>query len=212
MAVDLDLAKFATPGIDPIRPIARSISTTRVGPVTTGVERTSAGRLDKRSGIMRSVSRGFVLAAVAILALSSSVVAGEQRPMSGGFTIGVVPVEQRCGPNALTIGFSGAGWATHLGRITGTGSNCTEFSLATSAVAIWDGVATYVAADGSTITLAYEGSQEAPDAGVAQAMTVNTVISGTGRFADAEGSWTDTGVIDFTTGVYVGEISGWISY
>jgi hypothetical protein len=161
---------------------------------------------------MRGVTRALLLAAVATVAVSSTVMAAERRPMAGGFTIGVVPVEQRCGPNALTIGFSGAGLATHLGRMTGTGSNCTEFSLAGSAVGIWDGVATYVAADGSTLTLSYEGSQEAPVAGVAQATTINTVVSGTGRFAGAEGSWTDTGSIDFTTGVYVGEISGWISY
>jgi hypothetical protein len=161
---------------------------------------------------MRTIRRAMILAAIATLIAGSAAVAAERRPMRGGFTIGVVPVEQRCGPNALTIGFSGAGWATHLGRITGTGSNCTEFSLAGGAVAIWDGVATYVAADGSTITMAYEGSQDAPVAGVARAATVNTVVSGTGRFADAEGSWTDSGSIDFTTGVYVGEISGWISY
>lgn len=161
---------------------------------------------------MRTMTRAMLLAAIAALVFGSSVVAGERRPMSGGFTIGVVPVEQRCGPNALTIGFSGAGLATHVGRMTGFGSNCTEFSLAGSAVGIWDGVATYVAADGSSITMSYEGTQQAPVAGAAQAVTVNTVVSGTGRFAGAEGSWTDTGTIDFTTGVYVGEISGWISY
>ena len=161
---------------------------------------------------MRTIRRATLLAAIATLAVGSTVLAAERRPMTGGFTIGVVPVEQRCGPNALTIGFSGAGLATHLGRMTGTGSNCTEFSLAGSAVGIWDGIATYVAADGSSLTMSYEGSQGAPVAGVAQAMTVNTVESGTGRFAGAEGSWTDTGTIDFSTGVYVGEISGWISY
>lgn len=161
---------------------------------------------------MRTIRRAVLLAVIATLAAGSSVVASERRPMSGGFTIGVVPVEQRCGPNALTIGFSGAGLATHLGRMTGTGSNCTEFTLAGAAVGIWDGVATYVAADGSTLTMSYEGSQEAPVAGTARATTVNTVVSGTGRFEGAEGSWIDTGSIDFTTGVYVGEISGWISY
>jgi hypothetical protein len=121
-------------------------------------------------------------------------------------------VEQRCGPDALTIGFEGAGLATHLGRMTGTGSNCTEFSLATDAVAIWDGIATYTAADGSTITTVYEGVQQAPVVGVATSVTINTIVAGTGRFERAEGSFTASGPIDFTTGLVSHTFSGWISY
>ena len=132
--------------------------------------------------------------------------------MTGHFTVGVVPVEQRCGPNALTIGFEGVGIATHLGRMTGFGSNCTEFSLATGPVAIWDGIATYVAADGSSVTVSYEGAQGAPVNGVATSVTPSTIISGTGRFEGAEGSWIVSGPIDFTTGVFNGAIEGWIDY
>lgn len=149
---------------------------------------------------------------LATLTVSGATLAGHSRPMTGHFTVGVVPVEQRCGPNALTIGFEGAGIATHLGLMTGTGSNCTEFGLATGSVAVWDGIATYVAADGSSITLTYEGVQEAPVNGAAQTVTTNTVVSGTGRFAGAEGSWEGTGVIDFTTGRFDGAIAGWIGY
>ena len=146
------------------------------------------------------------------LSLSTSAFAGDQRPMAGHFTVAVVPVEQRCGPNALTIGFEGTGNATHLGRMTGTGSNCTELSLGTGAVAIWGGTATFVAADGSSVTVTYEGAQEAPVAGAATAITENTVVSGTGRFAGADGSWTTTGTIDFTTGFFTGAFDGWIGF
>lgn len=149
---------------------------------------------------------------IATLAVSSAALAGHSRPMTGHFTVAVVPVEQRCGPNALTIGFEGAGVATHLGRMTGSGSNCTEFGLATESVAIWDGIATYVAADGSSITVSYEGVQETPANGAARTVTTNTVVSGTGRFAGAEGSWEGTGVIDFTTGLFDGVIAGRIGY
>ena len=161
---------------------------------------------------MRSIALATALGLLVALCLAAAANAGDRRPMSGHFTVGVVPVEQRCGPKALTIGFEGAGIATHLGRMTGTGSNCTEFSLGTNAVAIWDGVATYVAADGSSITMSYEGRQQTPVGGVASAFTTNTVVSGTGRFAGASGSWIDSGEIDFTTGFYTGEISGWINY
>ena len=149
---------------------------------------------------------------ISALTLSGAALGGQSRPMTGHFTVGVVPVEQRCGPNALTIGFEGAGIATHLGHMTGSGSNCTEFGLASESVAIWDGTATYVAADGSSITLSYEGVQETPANGAARTFVTNTVVSGTGRFAGAEGSWDGSGVIDFTTGLFDGVIAGWIAY
>jgi hypothetical protein len=161
---------------------------------------------------MRSVALSIALALLAALTLSASVLAGDRRPMTGHYTIGVAPVEQRCGPNALTIGFEGVGIATHLGRMTGTGSNCTEFTLATASVAIWDGIATYTAADGSSLTVSYEGVQGAPTGGVAMASTTSTVVSGTGRFEGAHGSWTASGTIDFTTGLVNDTFSGWISY
>jgi hypothetical protein len=132
--------------------------------------------------------------------------------MHGSFSVGVVAVEQRCGSNALTIGFEGDGIATHLGRMEGTGSNCTTFDLATSAVPISDGLATFVAADGSSISTSYEGTQAAPVAGRATTTTTFTVLSGTGRFEGASGSWTSSGVLDFATGQFDGSFSGWIGY
>ena len=154
------------------------------------------------------------LGAVLLLAaaLAGPVAAAERRPMHGGYTIGVVPVEQRCGPEALTIGFEGVGIATHLGRMEGTGSNCTSFNLTSEAVPIWDGLATFVAADGSSISMTYEGAQDAPVDGRATAANTFTIVSGTGRFEGATGSWTSSEVIDFMTGVDRGSFSGWISY
>ena len=165
----------------------------------------------RNSLIRRTVgSLGAVLLLTA--ALAGSVAAEARRPMHGNYTITVVPVEQRCGPNALTLGFEGAGIATHLGRLEGTGSNCTTFDLASGAVPIWDGLATFVAADGSSIEMTYEGTQEAPVDGSATVSSSFTVVSGTGRFEGAAGSWTSSGVIDFTTGQFRGSLDGWISY
>jgi hypothetical protein len=161
---------------------------------------------------MRSFALSMAFALLAALTLSASVLAGDQRPLKGHYTIGVAPVEQRCGPNALTIAFEGVGTATHLGRMTGTGSNCTEFTLATESVGIWDGIATYTAADGSSVTVSYEGVQQAPVAGVATASTTSVIVSGTGRFEGAQGSWTAFGTIDFTTGLVSDTFAGWISY
>ena len=166
----------------------------------------------QRNPMWRRTVGSLGAALVLMSALATSVAANEQRPIHGQYTVNVVPVEQRCGPDALTIGFEGVGISTHLGRMTGTGSNCTSFSLGTEAVPIWSGQATFVAADGSSITTTYEGAQAAPADGRATTSTTFTVVSGTGRFEGASGSWPSAGVIDFTTGTFSGAFSGWISY
>ena len=142
---------------------------------------------------------------------TASAAAGEQRPVSGQFTAQAGPAEPRCG-DALTLGFEIRGFAAHLGALTGSGSHCTEWTLATSAVAIWDGLATFTAADGSTLSSTSAGAQAAPIAGVATFEVTHTITGGTGRFADADGVWIVTGTIDFTTGTLSGQVAGWLSY
>lgn len=161
---------------------------------------------------MRSTARSALVALILLLASSAPAFADSARPMHGQISLTVVPADPRCGPDALTLGLAGVGIATHLGSITGSATNCTEFTLATEAVDTWDGIATYVAADGSTLTTAYAGSQEAPVAGAASAETTHTVIGGTGRFTGATGLWTIRGQIDFVSGTFNGSMSGWIQY
>ena len=164
---------------------------------------------------MRSIRPTILLALMALLMTVGVAQAEHQRPMKGSYSLAVLPfelVEQRCGANALTIGFEGVGIATHLGRITGRGSNCTEFSLFTEEVPIYDGLATFVAADGSTLSTSYDGVQHEPVNGVAASQTNFTVLSGTGRFEGASGSFTSFDVIDFVAGTVKGNLSGWISY
>ncbi|HEX9550923.1 MAG TPA: hypothetical protein VF971_07495, partial [Candidatus Limnocylindrales bacterium] len=134
---------------------------------------------------------------IIVAALTAPIAAAsQQRPMEGKFTGAPALAEQRC-PGALTIGHEVAGTATHLGRFTGSGTNCTEFTFATESVAIWDGIVVIEAADGSTLLLTAEGRQEAPVNGVATYAHVDTVVGGTGRFAEAEGVITVSGSIDF---------------
>ena len=151
---------------------------------------------------------GLIVAAI----VATPVAAADQRPMSGQFTARAAPTAPRCGPDALTIGFEIEGVATHLGSLTGTGSNCTEFTLTTNAVAVWDGLVTLTAADGSTVTSTYAGAQGAPVAGIAPFENTLTITGGTGRFSDADGVWTLTGTLDFTTGSIDGRVAGWLSY
>ena len=154
-----------------------------------------------RAGLALAFALGTVLPAAA----------AERRPFSGEFTGLGIQADQRC-PGALTIGHQVSGVATHIGRFTGTGTNCTEFTFATESVAIWDGIVTIRAADGSTLTLTAEGSQSAPVAGIASYTHTDTVVSGTGRFADATGVLVLTGTIDFSTFAVTGSVQGWLSY
>lgn len=160
------------------------------------------------------MTRYMISTALALMLVLGAVLpaaASEERPFSGEFTGFGIQAAQRC-PDALTIGHEVSGVATHLGRFTGTGTNCTEFTLATEAVAIWDGNITIRGADGSLLTMTSEGSQRAPVAGVASYTQTATVVSGTGRFADASGVLVLTGTIDFNTFAVTGTVSGWLSY
>jgi hypothetical protein len=161
---------------------------------------------------MRAIRLAIVLASVFALVASGSVAGGEERPMTGRFSATVLPVAQRCGPDALTIGFDISGVATHFGRLTGIGSNCTELTLATSAVGIWEGEATLTAADGSTVTTVASGTQQAPVDGIATFAITHTVTGGSGRMADAGGVWSLSGTINFLTGTVEGTVDGWLSY
>jgi hypothetical protein len=160
---------------------------------------------------MRTLVTAAVLVMTLTLAVAAPVSASEARPMRGSFEGTVFLPAPRCGSD-LTVGFGGAGNATHFGQLTGAATNCTLFSLGTDAVPVYDGEATFTAADGSAVLTTYEGVQAAPVAGVATYSTTITVVGGTGRFADADGVWLVTGTLDFTTGSIDGHIDGWLAY
>lgn len=160
---------------------------------------------------MTRVLSATVLTLILLVGVAVPVSAGDQRPVHGQFSGSGIGVDQRCAGN-LTIGFAISGVVAHMGRMTGGGSNCTSFALGTEAVAIWDGIAVLTAADGSTLTLTYEGSQGVPSDGVASYLHSDTVVSGTGRFDGASGQITVEGVIDLTDLTVDGVVSGWISY
>jgi hypothetical protein len=157
-----------------------------------------------------SIGTALLLSVALVLPVS----ADDQLPVRGQFTGAGVNVDQRCA-GELTIGFAIDGVLSHLGRMTGGGTNCTEFTLGMQSVPIWDGIAIVTAADGSTLTLAYEGQQGAPVNGVAPFSHSDTVVAGTGRFTGATGQLTVEGLIDFSRFPEVavtGTVSGWISY
>lgn len=160
---------------------------------------------------IRSMRMPLTLALVAMLAMPGTTVAADQRPVRGEFTISLVAASHDCGAD-LPLAFAGDGIVSHLGRMTGSAMHCTEFGLLTESVAVWDGVALFVAADGSTITSNYSGRQDQPVDGVATVVTTHELVGGTGRFSAVDGGWTFTGVVDFNAGASSGTVAGWISY
>ncbi|CAN5597244.1 hypothetical protein BH23CHL7_BH23CHL7_22260 [soil metagenome] len=161
--------------------------------------------------MFRRISGGaLALLLAATFALPAA--AGQQRPMKGTFSGSPAAVDPRCGPDALTIAFTLQGVATHLGRFTGSGSNCTEFDFFLDSAAIWEGLTIIKAADGSTLTLDATGLQQAPVDGIASYSHTDNVLGGTGRFANATGVLTISGQINFNTGSVTGTVEGWLSY
>jgi hypothetical protein len=164
---------------------------------------------------MKLLTLSTTLAVAIVMALVAPASAGDQRPMRGHFTGSAIPTDPRCGTD-VTIGFAVSGNATHLGRLTGIGSNCTEPTFVFEAVDIWDGIIVLAAADGSTLTFTSSGTQTAPAAGVASFLQELEVIDGTGRFDGASGEMTISGLIDLTPfplpPVVTGTVSGWVSY
>ena len=162
----------------------------------------------------RSVTRRAIPALILIVALLSMAMpamAATERPFRGSFTGVAVLAEPRCGSD-VTLGFAAFGTATHLGRIEGQASNCSDESFPVASVDVFDGVVTFVAADGSTITAEYEGVQQAPVHWVAAYSITMTVVGGTGRFEGASGSWSTSGLLDFNDLTITGAFDGWIAY
>lgn len=152
-----------------------------------------------------------MLIVVLLLSLAMPALAATERPFRGSF-MGVAGfVEPRCGSD-VTLGFAAIGTASHLGRIEGQASNCSNPSFPVTAVDVRDGHVTLVAADGSTVTASYEGRQEAPVDGVAAYSITMTVVGGTGRFEGASGSWAASGLLDFNDLTITGAFDGWIAY
>lgn len=103
----------------------------------------------------------------------------------------------RCSvPANWIIGIAGSGEGARLGDLTWSVEHCSRFTptgpnmAGTGSYA--DGVMTYVAANGDELHLTHTGTFEIVD-GVSYIEGTATIVGGTGRFAGASGSLTETG-------------------
>jgi hypothetical protein len=104
----------------------------------------------------------------------------------------------------LSVTRDGTGTATYLGKFT---EHITlQVNIPTSHAT---GVATFTAANGDTLTATVDGlGTPTTTPGVVSIVEVYTITGGTGRFADATGSFTLESTLDQSTGVSTGTFSG----
>jgi hypothetical protein len=108
-------------------------------------------------------------------------------------------------PPFLSVLIEGTGNATHLGRFTVEIPHIVNAMNRTSA-----GTYEFTAANGDTLTAGFTGQSTLTAPGVLSIVETATITGGTGRFADATGSFTVERSFNQVTGVTTGSFEGTI--
>src|SRR5262245_38666728 len=147
---------------------------------------------------------GLVAAFAVSLASVAVSAAAAEKPFKG--TVNAVETGTIIGPTRFLVR-DGGGTATHLGKYT---EHITmQINLPTRHSM---GTATFTAANGDTLTATVEGQATPASPGVLSIVEVYTVTGGTGRFADATGTFTLNSTVNQATGVSSGTFGGAIDY
>ena len=109
-------------------------------------------------------------------------------------------------PPFLSVLIEGTGNATHLGRFTVEIPHVVNAMNRTSV-----GTYEFTAANGDTLTAGFTGQSTLTAPGVLSIVETATITGGTGRFADATGSFTVERSFNQVTGVTTGSFEGTIS-
>jgi len=109
-------------------------------------------------------------------------------------------------PPFLSVSIEGTGNATHLGRFTVEIPHVVNTTNRTST-----GTYEFTAANGDTLTAGFTGQATLTAPGVLSIVEIATITGGTGRFADATGSFTVERLFNQVTGVTTGSFEGAIT-
>jgi hypothetical protein len=109
-------------------------------------------------------------------------------------------------PPFLSVLIEGTGNATHLGRFIMEIPHAVNTTNRTST-----GTYEFTAANGDTLTAGFTGQATLIAPGVLSVAETATITGGTGRFADANGSFTVERVFNQLTGLTTGSFEGTIS-
>jgi hypothetical protein len=99
----------------------------------------------------------------------------------------------------------GTGTATYLGKYTEHATFQVDVRTGSAT-----GTATFTAANGDTLTASVVGQGTVTGPTTRSIVEVYTITGGTGRFADATGTFTLERTLDLATGVSTGAFSGTI--
>jgi hypothetical protein len=109
-------------------------------------------------------------------------------------------------PPFLSVSIEGTGNATNLGRFTVEIPHVVNTTNRTST-----GTYEFTAANGDTLTAGFTGQATLTAPGVLSIVETASITGGTGRFADATGSFTAERVFNQVTGVTTGALQGVIT-
>ena len=144
------------------------------------------------------------MAAMILTAVAVPAAAQKQVPFKG--TIQGVDQDTAFTPTTVSVTTKGTGIATHLGQFSFKLDNTVTFPAGTSV-----GSATFVAANGDTISATVTGSGEFIPPDLISIMETYTITGGTGRFAGAQGTFIverlASPVTFMTSGSFVGSIT-----
>jgi hypothetical protein len=145
------------------------------------------------------------LSVLAMLALASTVTAGEQLPFKGTLQ---GDVTRTGAPPVITVNISAAGNATQLGQFAVSIPHSVTVATKTAT-----GAYLFVAANGDTLTATFTGaSAPLPTDPTVLAIVENaTITGGTGRFEGATGSFTAERLYDTIAGTTTGTFEGSVS-
>src|SRR5580765_6761982 len=138
------------------------------------------------------------MAAMLLIAASTGSAAAAEKPVpfSGSLQAVEISVFQGPPPGILLVDGSGSGIATHLGQFTLTWKFTVNLADGTGS-----GPVHFIAANGDAIfTTAAGVSEPTSTPGVFRIVEIQTISGGTGRFANAKGSFTVERLTDLNTG------------
>ena len=146
------------------------------------------------------------LAAIFVIALfATAAPAGQQVPFNGSWVSHETYTVQF---PVMFVHGTATGNATQVGRYTATYEERVDLLTGSSV-----GTITLVAANGDVILATQTGQGDpTPDPDIFSIVEVSTITGGTGRFADATGTFTITRLVDLTTGDSSGSFNGTISH
>ena len=151
-----------------------------------------------------SSAASLALAVVVVLGLADPVAAGEQVPFKGSYEgddVGTPLV-----PPLVSATVEAAGIATHLGKFT-----FTELVTVNTATGMGSGIFLFTAANGDTVFGTGTGQATFTPPNVLTIEENAIITGGTGRFAEATGTFTATRLKNTVTNVTTASFTGTIS-